>query len=87
EEIGQVDDLIISKKDNVLYAVLSVGGFLGLGDHLVAVPYDSIEIAEDLKLSIPGATEEQLKNQPEFHYTKSESGEDADANAHGTAAQ
>jgi len=37
ERIGTIDDIIIGR-DRVLFAVVQVGGFLGLGGHLVAVP-------------------------------------------------
>src|SRR5947209_6086174 len=35
EKIGTVDDLIITQNDRVLYAILSVGGFLGVGEDRV----------------------------------------------------
>ena len=35
EDIGKVDDLIVTAKDSVPFAVLSVGGFLGLDKHYV----------------------------------------------------
>ena len=44
EEIGEIDDLIITGKDKVLHAVVSVGGFLGMGDKRVAIPYDELQI-------------------------------------------
>jgi hypothetical protein len=45
ERIGTIDDIIIGR-DRVLFAVIQVGGFLGLGGHLVAVPYQAL-ILED----------------------------------------
>jgi hypothetical protein len=39
DTIGTIDDLVVSPGDSVTYAILSVGGFLGLGTHLVAVPF------------------------------------------------
>jgi sporulation protein YlmC with PRC-barrel domain len=45
EKIGTVDDVIADKdKKQLNFAVLQVGGFLGLGGRLVAVPYDSLVI-------------------------------------------
>ncbi len=35
DKIGKIDDLIVTSKDSVPYAVLSVGGFLGMGKHYV----------------------------------------------------
>jgi len=69
ERIGTLDDIIIGR-DRVLFAVLQVGGFLGLGGQLVAVPYQSLVLDESgEKISLPGATREQLKKLPEFKYS------------------
>jgi sporulation protein YlmC with PRC-barrel domain len=68
EKVGELDDLIIGK-DRVLFAIIQVGGFLGIGSRLVAVPYTSLQISnEGKRIVLPGATKEQLKALPEFHY-------------------
>ena len=68
ESIGSLDELVIDNKQ-VLFAVLQVGGFLGLGKHLVAVPYDSLQISEDgKKVALPGASKDELKKLSEFKY-------------------
>ena len=68
ENIGSLDDLIVGK-DSVLFAIIQVGGFLGLGSRLVAVPYKSLQInADGSRIVLPGATREQLKSLPEFKY-------------------
>jgi sporulation protein YlmC with PRC-barrel domain len=68
EKIGSLDDIIIDHK-NALFAVLQVGGFLGLGGRLVAVPYQSVQISEDgKKLVLPGASKDELKKLSEFKY-------------------
>jgi sporulation protein YlmC with PRC-barrel domain len=68
EKIGELDDLIIGK-DRVLFAIIQVGGFLGIGSRLVAVPYTSLQISQEGKhIVLPGATKEQLKALPEFVY-------------------
>lgn len=67
DAIGTIDDLIASPKDNVTYAILSVGGFLGLGTHLVAAPFTSLQVA-DKQMRLPGATRDSLKELPEFRY-------------------
>lgn len=68
EQVGTVDDLIVRSDDKVVYAIVSVGGFLGIGDRLIAVPYQAFGIEGDGKFVLPGATKEQLKNVPEFKY-------------------
>ena len=42
ERIGTVDDLIVGQDGRISEAVLSVGGFLGIGAKLVAVPYNQL---------------------------------------------
>ena len=68
EKIGTIDDFIIDR-ERVLFSVLQVGGFLGIGGHLVAVPYKSLVIDESgSKIVLPNATIEELKKLPEFKY-------------------
>jgi sporulation protein YlmC with PRC-barrel domain len=69
EKIGTFDDLMISKDGKALAAILQVGGFLGLGGHLVAVPYKSVVMKDnENKILLPGATKEALGALGEFHY-------------------
>ena len=67
ETVGTIDDLIVTPGEKVPFAVLSVGGFLGMGSKYVVVPYSSIQI-RDKKMVVPGATKEALKSLPEFKY-------------------
>ena len=46
EFIGKIDDLLVSVDGKEPYAVLSIGGFLGMGTHLVVVPYDTLQFGE-----------------------------------------
>jgi hypothetical protein len=46
-----------------------IGGFLGIGGHLVAVPYENLVTDETGgKIVLPNATKEELKKLPEFKY-------------------
>lgn len=70
ESIGDINDLLIKKDGGVEAAVIGVGGFLGIGEKLVAVPFDRIEISEqpdsgELKLTTT-ETADSLKAAPEF---------------------
>ena len=67
ERIGSIDDLIISPDRSVSFAVVSVGGFLGIGGRLVAIPVEQLQEKED-RLVLPGATKEALAKLPEFQY-------------------
>jgi PRC-barrel domain len=67
ETIGEIDDLLVSPDGKRPYAVLSIGGFLGMGTHLVVVPYDTLMFTGN-KIMLPGGTKEGLKTLPEFKY-------------------
>lgn len=69
EKIGTVDDLIVTRNDRVPFAVVSVGGFLGVGNKLVAVRMADLRFAPDTTM-LPGATKDMLKALPEFVYAK-----------------
>jgi len=75
EKIGSIDDLVLGKDNKADEVIVSVGGFLGMGNKLVAVPYNELRLGDTKnasssnKVVMPGATKESLKGQPEFHYT------------------
>jgi sporulation protein YlmC with PRC-barrel domain len=67
--IGKVDDVIVNPDDDSsTYVILSVGGWLSMGTHLIALPYKNLQITAN-KIVLPGATKEGLKNLPEFKYS------------------
>lgn len=67
ETVGTVDDLIVTPDDKVPVAVLSVGGFLGVGSKYVAVPFSDLKVTSE-GVIMPGATKESLKTLPAFKY-------------------
>ncbi|PQV49258.1 PRC-barrel domain-containing protein [Paraburkholderia sp. BL21I4N1] len=68
DTIGTLDDLIVSPSgDRGTYAILSVGGFLGMGKHLVAVPFNDLQI-DNRRVVLPDATKKSLEALPEFKY-------------------
>ncbi|MFO1431732.1 MAG: PRC-barrel domain-containing protein [Candidatus Competibacteraceae bacterium] len=70
QTIGKVQDLVISGSNNVM-AVISVGGFLGMGEKLVAVPFEQLRISRDsdndLKILYP-ASRDELRSAPSYDY-------------------
>ncbi|WP_428484197.1 PRC-barrel domain-containing protein [Rhodopila sp.] len=71
EKVGTVDDLIMKDGNQIVMAVVSVGGFLGIGNKLVAVPYDQIHLETDnngTKVAMPGASKDALNAMPTFTY-------------------
>ena len=72
EKIGSLDDLILKDGNHIAIGVVSVGGFLGIGNKLVAVPYDQLHLETDkdqTKITMPGASKEALKAMPTFTYS------------------
>jgi sporulation protein YlmC with PRC-barrel domain len=69
EKVGEVNDLIITPKRSLSYAIIGVGGFLGIGEHDVAIPVSKFK-QEMGKIVLPGATKEALKAAPKFEYAK-----------------
>lgn len=68
DSVGTVNDLIVSNGKPTL-AILSVGGFLGVGDRLVEVPFARLRF-HDNRVVLPAATRGRLKSMTEFHYVK-----------------
>jgi sporulation protein YlmC with PRC-barrel domain len=74
ERIGKVEDLIITpskdaKAPHASFAIIGVGGFLGIGTKDVVIPLEQIKM-QDGKLVLAGATKDALKALPEFKYQK-----------------
>lgn len=65
--IGKIDDLLVSPDGKQPYAVLSIGGFLGMGSRLVVVPFNTLKFAGK-KVTLPSGTKEGLENLPVFKY-------------------
>ena len=71
QQIGTIDDIIIGHDDRALFAILQVGGFLGIGGHLVAVPYQSKQFNDQSgRITLPGATQAALRGLQEFRYRR-----------------
>jgi len=70
EKVGSVDDLLIQTDGNnrVVFAVISVGGFLGVGGKNIAVPYSNLGAQDETHMVLRGATKEQIQALPEFKY-------------------
>ena len=73
ESIGEITDIAI-KNNQVEALILSVGGFLGMGEHYVAVAPSSVNMRHDAKndkwLATMNTPKEALKAAPEFKYPK-----------------
>ena len=81
QEIGDISKLVEGVRDQQPYAMLSVGGFLGMGETEVAIPLRQLQrVGEHLEL-ISGVTRDQLKEQTEASQFYSENYRDIDFGA------
>src|SRR5580704_14418109 len=64
--IGQIEDVLVDlDRATVMAVILSVGGFLGIGDKLVAVPVDQVKLGSEARFTT-ALTKQQLTNAPAF---------------------
>jgi PRC-barrel domain len=68
EEVGTIADLVMDQEQKLVGVVLSVGGFLGIGEKWVAIPVDEIDFptGDQPARLLVAVTEEQLTNAPDF---------------------
>jgi sporulation protein YlmC with PRC-barrel domain len=67
ESLGTIKELMIEMSTGkIAYAVLSYGGFLGMGDRLFAVPWQALTLDTQNKRFSLNASKDQLKNAPGF---------------------
>ena len=73
ETVGEITDLAF-KNDKIAAMILSVGGFLGMGERYVAVSPASVNVKYDEKnskwVATMNTTKDALKAAPEFKYPK-----------------
>jgi len=89
ESIGSINDLILQKQGGVVAAVVGVGGFLGMGQKNVAVPFDKISATQNaqdgtIKLTTT-ETADSLKAAPEFKTLAMQASDKAASSAGATA--
>jgi putative membrane protein len=65
DKVGKIEDVVLDQTGKY-FAVLSVGGFLGIGDKDVAVPLNDLQLGEDEAYLMSATTEDQLKQMPEY---------------------
>ena len=74
ESVGSINDLLADKNGAIKAVVIGVGGFLGVGEHYVAVSPSSVNVRYDSKnekwLASMNTTKDALKAAPEFKYPK-----------------
>jgi len=67
EDLGHIEDLMIDlTSGKVAYAVLSFGGFLGMGDKLFAIPWNALTVDEDEQCVVLNVDKNTIENAPGF---------------------
>jgi len=67
EVVGSIKEIMIDvPSGRVAYAMLSVGGFLGMGERLFAIPWESLVLDEDRKCFILDVDKNRLEKAPGF---------------------
>lgn len=72
EKIGNIDDVLFDRTGKITTVVIGVGGFLGLGEKKVALPFEAItysETAGKREIMVP-LSKEALQTAPEFKATE-----------------
>jgi sporulation protein YlmC with PRC-barrel domain len=71
EKLGSINDILMDKSGSIKAVVLGVGGFLGVGEHLVAVPLDKVKFVTEpvaytgtASTGSPGASGSSMANKP-----------------------
>lgn len=68
ENLGEIKDFMIDLQNgNIVYAVLSFGGFLGIGDKLFAVPWEAFDVDTERKHAVMDIDKEMLEDAPGFN--------------------
>jgi sporulation protein YlmC with PRC-barrel domain len=67
EDLGEIKDLMIDLSEGrIAYAVLSFGGFLGMGDKLFAIPWEAFRVVQEEKVLLLNVDKEKLEQAPGF---------------------
>jgi sporulation protein YlmC with PRC-barrel domain len=64
EKIGDINDVIMDKAGKVENVILGIGGFLGMGEHYVAVAYDKLKWSNEPPRSTTASTTTSTTNRP-----------------------
>lgn len=67
EDLGHIEDIMLDvTRGRIAYAVLSFGGFMGIGNKLFAVPWSSLVLDTDDECFVLDVAKDKLKSAPGF---------------------
>ena len=65
QKLGEVEDVILDKEsNNIMFAVVGFGGFLGLAEKYHPIPWSALEFDEEQDAYVVNYTREQLQQAP-----------------------
>lgn len=70
EQVGDIEDIVMDPQGDAMYAVVSVGGFLGMGEKNVALPFDQLRMGADDAILMSEQSEDELKQMPAYEESK-----------------
>jgi len=71
EDLGDIKEIMLDMRSGqVGYAVLSFGGFLGMGEKLFAVPWNALQLDTKNKRFVLNVDRDRLKDAPGFDKDK-----------------
>jgi hypothetical protein len=72
KKIGEIADVLVTPEGRVTAVIISVGGFLGMGEKHVAAPFEAIRATEkgNKMYLVLNTTKEALKNAPGYKYDR-----------------
>ena len=78
EKLGTVEDIMIDKASGrIAYAILSFGGFLGIGDRYYPLPWERLDYNSELGGYVVDIDRETLEGAPSYSDTKTAAWDDA----------
>jgi sporulation protein YlmC with PRC-barrel domain len=67
EDLGEIDEIMLDvPRGRIAYAVMSSGGFLGMGDKLFAIPWGALTLDTDNKCFVLDVDKQRLEGAPGF---------------------
>lgn len=67
EELGKIEEVMLDVDgERIAYAVVSFGGFLGMGDKLFAVPWGALRVDAEKECLVLNTSKERLEEAPGF---------------------
>ena len=69
DNVGEIQDVVVDPSSKAMYAVVSVGGFLGMGDKDVAIPFDQMRMNDRNANLMSETSADQLKQLPAYKKT------------------